>query len=138
MTAAPPALGQVGDARGGALRRWRWLLAAVIILLDASAWSTGHTVFADAEHAAWADWVAAGFIAYGVIGALGLVPRVIVLRARVEASEVRLALVRLAFAQTPFLIGFAALAAGAQPWICNVGFLAAAVLIVHAAVGMRE
>ena len=81
---------------------------------------------------------AAALIAYGAVAGLVLAPRFIFPRVQRERSENEVALLRWAFGIEPFLVGFAAVAAGAQRWSLSAGFVVSVVLLVVAARATRR
>ena len=74
--------------------------------------------------------VATIFIAYAVVAALVLIPRLVLPRSRQTRTENQIAAIRWSFGATPFLVGYAAVAANAKEWIMGVGFLASVILLV--------
>jgi hypothetical protein len=76
--------------------------------------------------------VAAGFILYG-IAAWVLFPRLTTKRQKVTPSPAATSYVLWTFAATPYLVGWAAVAAGGEQWAVALGFVVSIGLLVATA-----
>lgn len=129
----------IGATAGEALRRapYAWListLALMVVML-----SPLSVLAKDSDEASTGLAVGAlAVIVYELVVVLVIAPRRIYPRLRNVKSEEEVAMLRWAFALTPFLIGYGAVAAGAKQWSLSAGFLASVTLLVAAARSMRR
>ena len=99
-------------------------------------WDTGRTAFAtDQGKHSWLDWIVLASIAYSAAAEFVLLPRLLAPKAlRRTADPERVPLIiasmRLAFAATPFLFGFALVGAGADQWVATAALLASTLLLM--------
>lgn len=128
-----------GARLGEALRRapYAWLVATlalfVMMLSPLSVLAT------DAEEASTGLAIGAtALIAYGAVAALVLAPRVIFPKVQGKLSQNEVAVLRWALAVTPFLLGYGAVAAGAQRWSLSAGLVVSVVLLVVATRASRR
>lgn len=129
----------MGARAGEALRRgpYAWLVATLALLVLMLTPLSVLAKESDEANTALAIGATA-LVIYGVIAALVLAPRLIYPKIKVERSENDVAMLRWAFATSPFLVGYAAVAAGAQQWSLSAGFVSTVVLLVVAARANRR
>jgi hypothetical protein len=111
-------------------------VAGVAVVAWILMWDTGRSVFAtDQGTHPWLDGIVLASIAYSAIAQLLLLPRLLVPRAlraatRPDRVPLTVASMRLAFASTPFMVGFALVGAGANQWVSTVALLASTLLLI--------
>lgn len=86
----------------------------------------------------WIAVVAACLIAYSLIVALVLWPRLVIGRAKLPTSDDQIAVIRWTFATTPFLVGLGSVAVGGKQWAAALGLAASTVQVVLAARQIRR
>jgi hypothetical protein len=118
------------------LRPWVWLTATFGVL--AFLWLFAATASPPTQRNSWADWMTVAFVGYGLVAIVVAVPHLIIPRSTGRVPESRLALMRWSLALSPFLGGFAGLAAGAHAWSMALAFVATTLLLVYTAAGVRE
>jgi hypothetical protein len=88
-------------------------------------WDTGRDMFeSDGEHG-WLNWVVIGFVLYALVVSLVVVPRSLAPKMLANGEEGRLLSLCWALAVAPFLIGYAALAAGGDAWPMTLALVVA-------------
>lgn len=123
---------------GEALRRspYAWLVATLAVFVVML--SPLSVLAKDSEEASTGLAIGATvLIAYGVLAALVVAPR-LVYRKVESAHPNDVALLRWAYGTAPFLIGYAAVLAGAQQWSLSAGFASTILLLVVAAQAIRR
>jgi hypothetical protein len=116
----------------GRAKRAPIVVAALTIAALVVVWDSGHEAFGAGGTASWLDWVVIGFLAYGVVASVYLVPRYVIPQAVAKGYQ-RVALLGWSFAMSPFLIGFGAWATGADEWVATASLIGSALLLIAAA-----
>jgi hypothetical protein len=120
------------DRLAGHAKRAPLVIAFLTIAALVVMWDGSRDAFGAGGAEPWLDWVVIGFLAYGVVASMYVVPRYIAPRAAARGFE-HLTLLRWAFAMAPFLIGFGAWAIGADEWAATVALIGSALLLIAAA-----
>ena len=121
----------IAERLGASLRRGPYVWLALTLALFFLVLPGLSPLVEDQDTAkTWIAVVATIFIAYAVVAALILIPRLVLARSRQTKTENQIAAIRWSFGATPFLVGVAAVAANAKEWIIGVGFLASVIVLV--------
>jgi hypothetical protein len=83
-------------------------------------WDDGRQLFDNDGAHGWLNWVVIGFAAYAVVASFVLVPRSVAPKMQEKGDQGRLLCMQWALANSPFLIGFAAWAAGGDAWAATL------------------
>jgi hypothetical protein len=128
----------VGARFGGSLSRAPYVWFAATILAYLVITSSLASVAKDTKHASTViALIASVLIAYSCV-AWALLPRFVLDRARKPVTIEQTAMIRWAFAMSPFLYGFASVAAGGQQWSLALGAVVSVVLLVLAVKAIRR
>jgi hypothetical protein len=129
--------GSVGARLGGSMSRAPYVWLAATILAYLVTVLSLASVAKDTKQASTVIAVIASvLIAYSCV-AWALLPRIF-RRARKPVTDEQLAMLRWTFAMTPFLYGFASVAAGGQQWSLALGSVVSVVLLVLAVKAIRR
>jgi len=105
---------------GASLRRGPYVWLALILALFLLVLPGLAPLVDDQDQAkTWMALLATGFIAYGALAAVVLVPRVVLARTRATTSKYQIAAMRWSFAGTPFVLGCGTVAPNAKHCHCR-------------------
>ena len=124
----------LSERLGASLRRapYVWLVASVLLLFVMT--SPLRVIVTPPDKASTPIAVGGTFlILYGVLVYLGISSRRMAPALARTQSANQTAFFKWILAEAPFLVGYAAVAAGGQPWVWAVGFITSTVLFVHTA-----
>jgi hypothetical protein len=114
------------------IERSPYVAAGLTSLLLVILWDAGRDALGQGGHRSWLNWIVIGFIAYGAGVSLVFAPRYFT-SAGSHGQRSQVALLLWAFAVAPFLIGFGALAAGADQWAATAALVVSIGLLFGAA-----
>lgn len=125
-------MAELGDRIGKALLRapFAWLITtfAVVLIMTTSLSGIAEEV---GEGSSSLAILASAFAVLEGAVAFFVVPRTVLTEVRRRGPEGQAVVIRWAFAMVPFVVTYAAVAAGAEVWALSVGIFISAVLLIQ-------